>query len=95
MYWLSINIYDAMIVHIHDAETPKEFWDTLFKLYSINMQAQKMQLKQELHNAQRENMNTNDYSMKLQKLVDSLASIGVPIEDDVLVSMTLNGLSKE
>ena len=37
MYWLSINIFDAMIVHIQDVETPKDAWDTLSKLY--NMQA--------------------------------------------------------
>ena len=29
MYWLSISISDSMIVHIQDASTPKEAWDTL------------------------------------------------------------------
>ena len=40
-------------------------------------------------------MNINDYSMKGYKFVDLLASIGAPIEDDDLVSMTLNSLGKE
>ena len=50
MYWLSLSVSDSMIVHIHDAEMPKEAWDTLVKMYSTNTTAQKMQLKQELHN---------------------------------------------
>ena len=59
------------------------------------MQARKMQLKQELHNVQRESMSINDYHMKVKKIADALASIGSPMEDDDLVSMTLNGLGKD
>ena len=44
---------------------------------------------------QRENLNINDYSMKVKKLVDSLASISAPIIDDDLVSVNLNGLDRE
>ena len=95
MYWLSISISDSMIVHIQDASTPKEAWDTLSKIYSTNTQARKMQLKQELHNVQRESMSINDYHMKVKKIADALASIGSPMEDDDLVSMTLNGLGKD
>jgi hypothetical protein len=39
-----------MIVHIQDAKSPKQAWDALVKMYNINMQARKMQFKQELHN---------------------------------------------
>ena len=33
--------------------------------------------------------------MNVKKLVDSLASIGAPIDDDDLVYVTLNGLDRE
>ena len=46
LYWLSISISDSMIMHIQDASTPKEAWDTLVKLYSTNTTTRKMQLKQ-------------------------------------------------
>jgi hypothetical protein len=81
-----------MIMHIQDAKSPKQAWDTL---YSTNTQARKMQLKQELHNLQKKKMNINDYSTKLKNLVDVLASIGAPIDDEDLVAMTLNGLGKD
>jgi hypothetical protein len=41
---------DSTIVHIQDVKSPKQAWDTLVKMYNINTQARKMQLKQELHN---------------------------------------------
>jgi len=40
-------------------------------------------------------MNISDYSTKVKNLVDVLASIGVPVNDEDLVVMTLNGLGKD
>jgi hypothetical protein len=83
-----------MIVHIQDAKSPKQSWDTLVKMYSTNTQARKMQLKQELHDLQKNKMNINDYSTKVKNLTDALASIGALVNDEDLVAMTLNGLGK-
>ncbi len=84
-----------MIVHIQDAKSPKQAWDTLVKMYNTNTQARKMQLKQELHNLQKNKMNINDYSTKVKNLADALASIGAPVDDEDLVVVTLNGLGKD
>jgi len=54
-----------------------------------------MQLKQELHNLQKNKMNINDYSTKVKNLANVLASIGAPVDDEDLVAMTLNGLGKD
>jgi hypothetical protein len=83
-----------MIVHIQDAKSPKQAWDTLVKMYSTNTQARKMQLKQELHNLQKNKMNISDYSTKVKNLADALVSIGAPVDED-LVAVTLNGLGKD
>jgi hypothetical protein len=53
-----------------------------------------MQLKQKLHNLQKNKMNINDYSTKLKNLTDALASIGAPVNDEDLMVVTLNGLGK-
>jgi hypothetical protein len=50
LYWLTVNVFDCMIVHIQDAKSSKQAWDTLVKMYNTNTQARKMQLKQKLHN---------------------------------------------
>jgi hypothetical protein len=84
-----------MIVHIQDAKSPKQAWGTLVKMYSTSTQARKMQLKQELHNLQKNKMNINDYSIKVKNLADAFASIGAPIDDEDLMAVTLNGLGKD
>jgi hypothetical protein len=45
-----MKVFNSMIMHIQDAKSSKQAWDTLVKMYSTNTQAHKMQLKQELHN---------------------------------------------
>jgi hypothetical protein len=94
LYWLSMSVSNSMIVHIQDAKSPKHAWDTLVKMYSTNTQARKMQLKQELHNLQKNKMNISDYSTKVKNLADALASIGALVDDEDLVAVTLNGLGK-
>jgi hypothetical protein len=42
LYWLSMSVSNSMIVHIQDAKSPKQTWDTLVKMYSTNTQAFKM-----------------------------------------------------
>ncbi len=54
-----------------------------------------MQLKQELHNLQKDKMNINDYSTKVKNLADVLAYIRTLINDEDLMVMTLNGLGKD
>jgi len=64
-------------------------------MYNTNTQAYKMQLKQELHNLQKNKMNISDYSTKVKNLADVLAFIGAPIDDEDLMAITLNGLGKD
>jgi hypothetical protein len=80
-------------MHIQNAKSPKQAWDTLVKMYSTNTQTCKMQLKQKLHNLQKNKMNISD-STKVKNLTDAFASIGAPVDDEDLVAVTLNGLGK-
>ncbi len=45
LYWLFVSVSDSMIVHIQDAKSPKQAWDTLVKMHNMNTQTRKMQLK--------------------------------------------------
>jgi hypothetical protein len=53
-----------------------------------------MQLKQELHNLQKNMMNISDYSTKVKNLADVFASIRTLVDDENLMAVTLNGLGK-
>jgi hypothetical protein len=37
LYWLSVSVSDSMIMHIQDAKSPKQAWDTLVKMYITNL----------------------------------------------------------
>ncbi len=64
-------------------------------MFQTNTKARKLQLKQELHIVEKKNMSINEYSLKIKGIVESLASINVSVDDDDLVSISLNGLGKE
>jgi hypothetical protein len=42
LYWVSMSVFDLMIVHIQDVKSPKQAWDTLMKMYNTNAQAHKI-----------------------------------------------------
>jgi hypothetical protein len=63
-------------------------------MYSTNTQACKMQLKQELHNLEKNKMNIGDYFIKVKNLKDVIAFIKALVIDEDLVVVTLNGLGK-
>ena len=54
MYWLSISIQDAMIGNIQDAESPKEAWDELVKIYETNTKARKLAIEKRFQHSLQE-----------------------------------------
>jgi hypothetical protein len=62
-------------------------------MYSTNTHAYKMQLKQELHNLQKNKMNINDYSIKVKNLIDIFASIRAFVINEDIVAMILMQLN--
>ncbi|MCO5593096.1 hypothetical protein L7F22_047102 [Adiantum nelumboides] len=90
--WLSVSVHDTMIGHIQDAISPKQTWDMLVSVDTTNTKAKKIQLKNELNTVKKENLSKNDYTLKIKGIVESLASIGVQVEDDDQVEVCLRGL---
>jgi hypothetical protein len=42
LYWLSVSVSDSMVVHIQNAKSRTQAWDTLVKMYNTNTRARKM-----------------------------------------------------
>ncbi|MCO5586121.1 hypothetical protein L7F22_040061 [Adiantum nelumboides] len=93
MYWLSVSVQDTMIGHIQDATSSKKAWDKLVSVDTTNTKARKIQLKNELNTVKKENLSINDYTLKIKGIVESLASIGVQVEDGDKVEICLRGLT--
>ena len=82
MYSLATCVHDHMLSHIRYAMTPKEVWENLKKIFSVNRSARKLQLRQEFNNIQQKDMSVSDYTSKIKRICDSLGSINVNIDDD-------------
>ena len=82
-----------MIGHIQDVESPKKAWDELVKIYETNTKARKLQLKNKFNTISKKNLSINEYALKIKGVVESLASIGVAMEDDDKVEVCLSGLT--
>ncbi|MCO5568795.1 hypothetical protein L7F22_022495 [Adiantum nelumboides] len=81
-----------MIGHIQDATSPNQAWDRLVSIDTTNTKARKIQLKNELNTVKKENLSINDYTLKIKGIIESLASIGVQVEDDDKVEVCMHGL---
>lgn len=95
LHWLSICMSNAMIGHIQECTNPKDVSDVLVNLYDTSTHARKLQLKQDLHDVKKGNLNINDYALKVKSIVEKLGSIGVTVDHDDLVAVILNGLGKD
>ncbi len=93
IYLLSISIHESMIGHIQDAISPKQAWDRLVSFDTTNTKARKLQLKNELNTVKKEILSINDYTLKIKGICESLASIGVNVDDDDKVEVCLRGLT--
>ena len=93
MYWLPINMQDTMIGHIQDVETPKEAWDIPIKVYETNTKAKKLRLKQEFNTIKKDNLTMNEYALKIKRLAEPIASIGVLLDDEDKVEVCLQRLT--
>ena len=60
---------------------------------ATNTRAKKMQLKDELNTVKKGSSSINDYTLKIKSICESLASIGVAIDDDDKVESCLHGLT--
>ena len=81
-----------MIGHIQDAKSPKEARENLVIVDQTHTRARKMQLKDDMNTVKKMEMSVNDYTLKIKAICESLASIGVMVDDDDKVEVCLRGL---
>ena len=89
MYCLATCVHDHMLNHIRDANTPKEAWENLKKIFAANTTARKIQLRQELNNIRQKDMSMSDYTAKIKSICDSLGSININVNGDKMVQVCL------
>ena len=77
-----MNMSDAMVEHIQSAKSPNEAWDSLIKVFVVNMKARRLQLKNELHTIEKGWMVIGDYVLTIKSICKLLASIDIAVDDE-------------
>ncbi|MCO5608612.1 hypothetical protein L7F22_062825 [Adiantum nelumboides] len=95
MYWLSMSVSNSMMGYLESAPSPSIVWKSLEKLNEDHTKVQKLQLKIEPNTVKQGNMSINDYDLKIKTITNYLGSIGVTVDDDDVVAVTLEGLGTE
>ena len=89
------GVRDHIVSSLHGKETPFAMWKTLKDLYQNSSDQRKLALKDKLHKIKCEKGGTiSTFLNKLTTCRDELASVGVVIANDDMVSLALLGLPK-
>ena len=90
MHQLSISVTNGIVGHIQDANSPREAWNKLVAFNANNEKACKIQLKNDLNAIKQDDSISNEYTFKIKGVCESLASVGVTIDDDKVESCLCN-----
>ena len=92
---LTSSMSESILSHVVKCLTSRDVWQTLERLFSSQARARIMQIHYQIATMKRGNLSIADYFQRYTNLVDTLASIGNPLNDYELVSYFLFGLGSE
>ncbi|MCO5558865.1 hypothetical protein L7F22_012454 [Adiantum nelumboides] len=92
MYWLSMSVSNSMMGYLESAPSPSIAWKSLENLNEDHLRVKKLQLKIELNTVKRGNMSINDHASKIKTITIFLGPIGVIVDYNDVVAVTLEGL---
>jgi hypothetical protein len=89
------SIKDHLIPYVSSKKTPKEMFDALNKLYEGKNINQKMNLRTQLKNTRmQKGESIQEYFSRISQFKEQLEAIGDTIDEDELIMMALNGLTR-
>jgi hypothetical protein len=89
------SIKDHLIPQVSSKKTPKEMFDALTRLYEGKNINRKMNLRTQLKNTRMQKGETiQEYFSRISQFKEQLEAIGDTIDEDELIMMALNGLTR-
>jgi hypothetical protein len=95
LYCFASCVGDQLLSYIRDAATLKAAWENLKKVFAASTTAMKLQLRQELSKLRQRDLSVADYTLKINEICESLASVDVNIDDNEKVQISLGGLASK
>lgn len=72
--------------------TADDAWVKLERMFAARSGARVVQIRMQLANLKKKDITTTDYFQKMKALADTLSAIGMPLQDDEIISYILVGL---
>jgi hypothetical protein len=89
------SIKDHLIPQVSSKNNPKEMFGALTRMYEGNSINRKMNLRIQLKNTKMQKGETvHDYFSRVSQFKEQLEAIGDSLDEDELVTTTLNGLTR-
>jgi hypothetical protein len=89
------SIKDHLIPQVASKNTPKEMFDALTRLYEGRSINQKINFRTQLKNMKMQKGETvHDYFSRISQFKEQLEAIGDNLDEDELITTTLNGLTR-
>ncbi|XP_020695100.2 uncharacterized protein LOC110108686 [Dendrobium catenatum] len=89
---LCSTISPPLLPYVITVTTSQEVWTTLERQLQSTSRSRVIQLKNELHHIQMNNLTMQQYLSQIKNIVDNIAAAGTKIDPEDVVLYTLNGL---
>ncbi|PKU66916.1 Retrovirus-related Pol polyprotein from transposon TNT 1-94 [Dendrobium catenatum] len=86
------TISPAILPYVIHSTTAQDVWNTLERRLQSQSRSRVIQLKNELHNIQMNNLTVQQYLSQIKNLVDNIAASGATIDSEDIVLYILKGL---
>lgn len=93
---LKLSVKDCIIPHIRDCKTANEIWTTLKDMYEIKNTSRTLFLRKKILSIKmEENESVSSFLSRIKEVKDKLSDIGRTVENDDLVTITMNGMTDD
>ena len=90
--WINNSFTPSVLSTVARSKSSQETWVSLEKRYASQSHNRIMHLRNELFNTKGEGLSVTDFVDKVTHIADNLALAGKPVDDDDLVSITMNNI---
>eukprot|EP00268_Persea_americana_P006760 TRINITY_DN12435_c0_g3_i1.p1 TRINITY_DN12435_c0_g3~~TRINITY_DN12435_c0_g3_i1.p1 ORF type:complete len:211 (-),score=36.17 TRINITY_DN12435_c0_g3_i1:3813-4445(-) len=92
---INATLSDGVLARVVGLQTSHEVWFTLEMCFATLFRSHIIQLKSHLQSIKKGSLSMDDCVKKIKHIADSLAAICNPVDDEDILSYTLNGLPPE
>ncbi|KAJ8622060.1 hypothetical protein MRB53_030589 [Persea americana] len=92
---INATLSEGVFAHVVGLQTSSVVWLALERRFASLSRSHIIQLKSQLQTIKKGSLSIDEYVKKIKHIVDSLATVCSPVDDEDIIIYTLNGLPPE